>query len=97
MSEKYLKMSEKYLKMSEKYCLKMSEKYTMFEKYCCTCGVCKNGQSSGENPTTMCRNCTEEKSNFCSGCRAKLEPTYTLVLCTGCYEKMRKVSKIMRS
>ena len=38
---------------------------TGVENYCCTCGGSKGGKSSGNNPTTMCSNCAEEKTNYC--------------------------------
>ena len=55
------------------------------EKYCCTCGVSKGGQSSGNNPTTMCSNCAEEKPNYCIRCREDLSNAKeTIVLCKSC-------------
>ena len=55
------------------------------EKYCCTCGVYKEGKSSGDNPTTMCEKCVDEKTNHCIRCRADLSMSgQTMCLCESC-------------
>ena len=58
---------------------------TGVENYCCTCGVSKGGKSSGNNPTTMCSNCAEEKTNYCIRCRVDLSLARdTICLCKSC-------------
>ena len=55
------------------------------ERYCCTCGVYKEGKTSGDNPTTMCENCVDEKANHCIRCRADLSMLgQTICLCNPC-------------
>lgn len=58
--------------------------------YCCTCGISTTGQSSGSNPTTMCKNCTSEDANFCCICRKDLRSQNgTLVICLLCLKRIK--------
>ena len=67
----------------------------IIEKYCCTCGIDKEGKSSGENPTTMCSNCILEEANFCVLCRTELPGTDSMTLCYQCLTKVRKLRQFL--
>lgn len=55
-----------------------------FEVFCCTCGIHKQGNTSGDmNPTTMCANCVDEKANFCCKCGIPLTKQ-SMALCRLC-------------
>ena len=57
------------------------------ERYCCNCGVYKEGKTSGDNPTTMCDKCVDEKANYCIRCRTDLSMSdKSICLCEQCHQ-----------